>query len=141
MRASVNKYRCVSEDAYLYVEYAALALVKEKIEEAGMDPSMFFNDLGPTFQEASVSPDDKNGNTDLSFAGFLALSTRLLWLGTGGTIGNLHFDRQVGFEYGRGDRAARPSCSSSHCFFHASLIVVTGKPHGCVARLQNLHPL
>lgn len=94
MRASVNKYRCVSEDAYLYVEYAALALVKEKIEEAGMDPSMFFNDLGPTFQEASVSPDDKKGNTDLSFAGFLALSTRLLWLGTGGTIGNLHFDRQ-----------------------------------------------
>lgn len=90
-----------TQDPWIYVEYAHLPIIKREIADAGLDPGSFFGDLGRAFKRpsprsqpdpaaAAAAPD---GASDLRFADFLYPSSRLLWLGTGDTIGNLHFDR------------------------------------------------
>jgi len=85
----------VSNEPYVYVEYAELAQIKADIAKAKLDPfESFFKDVGPAFDRKSKLKTEA-GMSDLRFADFLVPSTRLLWLGAGGTVGNLHFDRKV----------------------------------------------
>jgi hypothetical protein len=85
----------LSNAPYVYVEYMELARIKADIAAANLDPKeSLFKDFGPAF-DRKRKPEAQDGFSDLRFADFLVPSTRLLWLGTGGTVGNLHFDRQV----------------------------------------------
>ena len=74
---------------YGYVEYFPLAAMKQQMEDLGraeyMD-QMLSDDLAHLFESDS--------HPALSFADFLVPQQRLLWMGTGGTVGAIHFDRQ-----------------------------------------------